>query len=349
VGDAKGLAKNKLSVSGDRFAPSSPDRDTFFVQFWTLPMSWAGVTILPGAIIAMLFFFDHEISTIICTGKRFGIRKPKGYALEIMLLGLTTAVCGLLGIPPANGLLPQAPLHSQSLTYTDKDEKEYVEEVVTDRNGQEYTVRIPKQRVHEQRWSKLLHAGVILACIAPPLQKVLGLTPNSVLAGLFMFMGQQSLSTNPILQRFLYLLTPASQLPAVPPGVRGYWPIHGYTAFQILVTVAVFAVTLSPAGPAFPILIISLVPFRLLALPRIWSRDVLMHVDKWSCRDGTPEQQPVASDEDDEEKDDAVDRTPRAPLLPSLTFSEEDIERAWLGRAVSVGTLRSTAYVGRGT
>ena len=54
-------------------------------------------------------------------------------------------------------------------------------------------------------------------------------------------------------------------------------------------TVVVFIVTLTVAGPAFPVIIIALVPFRLLGMNRIWSRDVLMYVDRWACREGRPE------------------------------------------------------------
>lgn len=54
-------------------------------------------------------------------------------------------------------------------------------------------------------------------------------------------------------------------------------------------TVVVFIVTLTVAGPAFPIIIIALVPFRLLAMNRIWSAEVLRYVDRWACREGTPE------------------------------------------------------------
>ena len=50
------------------------------------------------------------------------------------------------------------------------------------------------RRVYEQRWSAFLHAVAILVLISPPFQHVLGLTPTSVLAGLFMFMGEQSLA-----------------------------------------------------------------------------------------------------------------------------------------------------------
>lgn len=78
-----------------------------------------------------------------------------------------------------------------------------------------------------------------------------------------------------------------------------YIPIHIYTIFQIAITVAIFIVTLTQAAPAFPVLIILLVPFRLFVMKRWWPREVLRFVDAWACREGTPE-----DDEDEREKRD---------------------------------------------
>lgn len=187
AGELASLDKQTLPVSTS-FRPSSPDRSVFFVQFWHLPVSWIFAAIIPGFIITILFFFDHEVSSIICTTDRYGTKKSGGFAWDIVLLGTTTAICGILGIPPANGLLPQAPLHSESLMHSTE------EEVRVALDGEEKVEVREVKRVHEQRWSSFLHAGAILAFISPPLQHVLGLTPTSVLAGLFLFMGEQSLT-----------------------------------------------------------------------------------------------------------------------------------------------------------
>ena len=187
VGELRGLDKQTLQVSTST-QPTSPDRAVFFVRFWELEVKWIFAAVVPGLIITILFFFDHEVSSIICTIDRYGTKKPGGFAWDIVLLGLTTAVCGILGIPPANGLLPQAPLHSESLMHTEK------EVIQTDVDGEERTEIRDVRRVHEQRWSAFLHAGAILVFISPPFQHILGLTPTSVLAGLFMFMGEQSLA-----------------------------------------------------------------------------------------------------------------------------------------------------------
>jgi hypothetical protein len=187
IGELADLDKSTLTVSTS-FRPTNPDRSVFFVKFWELPVTWIFAAMLPGFIITVLFFFDHEVSSIICTIDRYGTKKPGGFAWDIVLLGTTTGLCGMLGIPPSNGLLPQAPLHSESLMHVEKEQATLMVD------GEEKTETKEVQRVYEQRWSAFLHAGAILAFTAPPLQKVLGLTPTSVLAGLFLFMGEQSLS-----------------------------------------------------------------------------------------------------------------------------------------------------------
>lgn len=85
------------------------------------------------------------------------------------------------------------------------------------------------------------------------------------------------------------MLTPPSELPKLPEKVPGYLQIHIYTAVQIVVTGVIFYVTLTVAGPAFPVIIIALVPIRLLLMNKLFNREVLRYVDAWACQDGTPE------------------------------------------------------------
>lgn len=287
IGELRTLDHVKLDIQTS-FRPTSPDRSTFFVEFWKVPIEWVFLSIIPGAIVTVLFYFDHEISSIICTVKRYGTRKPGGFAWDVMLLGTTTIMCGVLGIPPANGLLPQAPLHSESLLhYVREDGEGNGEGAEAEDGGPRYVAR-----TYEQRYSAFIQAALIVVFVSPPFQRLLGLTQTSVLAGLFLFMGYQSLSVNPILERIGNLVTPPSTLAPLPAGVtwRG---IHGYTITQIVLTGIVFGVTLTVAAPAFPLIIIALVPIRLTLMDRIWSRETLRMVDGWACRDGKPEDDPV--------------------------------------------------------
>jgi hypothetical protein len=213
IGELDSLDQQRLPIS-KTFRPTLPSRTTFIVEFWKLPVGWIFAAIIPGAIITILFFFDVEVSTICATLPKYNLKKKGGYAWDVALLGCTTALCGILGIPPANGLLPQAPLHSESLMHIVKEKNadgNLMPVMVAKGTANEPAVADepsePKQAVHEQRWSHLLHAIGIFAFVSPPLMHVLGLTPTSVLAGLFLFMGEQSLCTNPILYRFFHILT----------------------------------------------------------------------------------------------------------------------------------------------
>lgn len=48
-------------------------------------------------------------------GSQFPLRKPPGFHYDFFILGITTFVAGLLGVPAPNGLIPQAPIHTTSL------------------------------------------------------------------------------------------------------------------------------------------------------------------------------------------------------------------------------------------
>ena len=105
---------------------------------------------------------------------------------------------------------------------------------------------------------------------------------------------------SPILYRCFYILTPPSELPPLPPPMRNYTGVHVYTALQIIITVAILIVTLTPGAPVFPVIIIALVPIRLLVMKRFWNRETLRFVDAWACREGTPE------DEEDRQRREAA-------------------------------------------
>jgi hypothetical protein len=66
VGELAALDKSTLPISTS-FRPTNPDPTAFFVQFWKLPLGWIIAAIVPGLIITVLFFFDPEVRSIICT------------------------------------------------------------------------------------------------------------------------------------------------------------------------------------------------------------------------------------------------------------------------------------------
>jgi len=180
-------------------------------------------------------------------------------------------LCGLLGLPPTNGLIPQAPLHVRSLARIEN----YVE------NGklkERYT------GVAEQRVSNLGQALLIGATLSPPLLRVLGLIPSAVLSGLFLFMGLASFNGNEFYERIMLIFTDRRHVhgpPAFIDRVR-YSDIMKFTAVQFACWAVIYAVTWTQAAITFPVLIAILVPLREFVFPKFLSRIDLNYMDSES-------------------------------------------------------------------
>ncbi|KAI0629834.1 anion exchanging protein [Trametes polyzona] len=99
--------------TGHAFMPAG-DRP-WLVRFWELDGKWVGIAFPFGFALWVLFFFDHNVSSLMAQGTEFPLRKPPGFHYDFFLLGVTTFIAGLLGIPAPNGLIPQAPIHTTSL------------------------------------------------------------------------------------------------------------------------------------------------------------------------------------------------------------------------------------------
>ncbi|GMJ11652.1 hypothetical protein like AT5G25430 [Hibiscus trionum] len=70
--------------------------------------------------IAGLYFFDHSVASQLAQQKEFNLKNPPAYHYNVLLLGVLTLICGLLGLPPSNGVLPQSPMHTKSLSVLKK-------------------------------------------------------------------------------------------------------------------------------------------------------------------------------------------------------------------------------------
>lgn len=105
-------------------------RDMGSVQGQHIAMS-----LVPAAIIALLFYFDHNVSSQLAQQAEFNLKKPPSYHWDFFLLGLMTVLCGLLGLPPVNGVLPQSPMHSKALSSIQKTRKKSKKKKKSQRNG----------------------------------------------------------------------------------------------------------------------------------------------------------------------------------------------------------------------
>ncbi|KAG8375481.1 hypothetical protein BUALT_Bualt10G0104300 [Buddleja alternifolia] len=80
-----------------------------------VPVGYIFAAFIPAVMIAGLYFFDHSVASQLAQQKEFNLKNPSAYHHDILLLGFMTLICGLLGLPPSNGVLPQSPMHTRSL------------------------------------------------------------------------------------------------------------------------------------------------------------------------------------------------------------------------------------------
>ncbi|WCJ40630.1 HCO3- transporter family [Euphorbia peplus] len=96
--------------------------DSASLHHWTVikdmgnvPAAYVFAAIIPALMIAGLYFFDHSVAAQLAQQKEFNLKNPSSYHHDILLLAFMTLLCGLIGLPPSNGVLPQSPMHTKSL------------------------------------------------------------------------------------------------------------------------------------------------------------------------------------------------------------------------------------------
>ncbi|GAB5372811.1 hypothetical protein AAMO2058_001696600 [Amorphochlora amoebiformis] len=240
----------------------------WFVDLSDISPGAAFGAIIPGFILTVLFFFDHNVSSLLCQSSDLNLKKGSAYHWDFFIVGIIVLITGLLGIPPTNGLIPQAPLHSQSLA----------RKAFFDINGK----RVEKVvHVHEQRITNFMQALLIGIMLSEPFLYILSLVPNATLDGLFLYMGASSFPGNQFAERLFLIVTETdlrtssnTYLENVP------WPtLRNFTLVQALACAFIFGITLTPAAMVFPLLIASLVLLRKQVFPRYLTTRELLALD----------------------------------------------------------------------
>ncbi|KAL9612287.1 MAG: hypothetical protein Q9167_003110 [Letrouitia subvulpina] len=247
----------------------------WLIHFWDVEAADVFIAVPFAVLLTILFYFDHNVSSLIAQGTEFPLRKPAGFHFDIFLLGLTTGVAGLLGIPFPNGLIPQAPFHTNSLCVTRQVSDE------SEAGGTKGHASRVVDHVVEQRVSNLAQGLLTLGTMSGPLLTVLHLIPRGVLAGLFFIMGVQALEGNGITLKMLHIvrdhaLTSASDPLSRIERKRAIWY---FTGLELIGFGATFAITQTIAAIGFPIIILLLIPVRTFLLPRYFTQEELSILD----------------------------------------------------------------------
>ncbi|KAL4791846.1 HCO3 transporter family-domain-containing protein [Aspergillus venezuelensis] len=245
----------------------------WLVHFWDIDVGDVFLAIPFALLLTILFYFDHNVSSLIAQGTEFPLRKPAGFHWDLWLLGLTTFVAGILGIPFPNGLIPQAPFHTSALCVT----RNVADEDDTNKGK---TIRVT-DHVVEQRVSNLAQGLLTLGTMSGPLLIVLHLIPQGVMAGLFFVMGVQALQGNGITQKLIFLARDRDLTPRSDP-LKGLKRLRAIWAFVILELIGfggTFAITQTIAAIGFPVIILFLIPVRSFLLPKWFTKEELDALD----------------------------------------------------------------------
>lgn len=220
-----------------------------------------------GLILTILFYFDHNVSSLMAQRKAYKLKKASTFHYDFALLGLTTGISGILGIPAPNGLIPQAPLHTESLLVYDDDGK-----VV---------------RCAEQRFTNTVQGLMILCTMCRPFLVCLGLIPQAVLSGLFFIMGIQGIIGNVIIARIWWLFT--DQEKKKDSNALNHVTLRSllkFLSFSLAGFAAEFAITNTKGAIGFPIVLLLTVLLSLL-FPKIFPYSELAILDGPVCEDFT--------------------------------------------------------------
>jgi hypothetical protein len=246
----------------------------WMVDLGDIPVWGVFAAIFPGLIIVVLFIFDHNVSSLLAQVSEMKLQKGTAFHLDFFMLGVGVLLTGLLGIPPTNGLIPQAPLHTKSLM---QKRRVHAEDGTP-------TDKFEVEKVYEQRMSNFAQSSMTLAACFYPFANVVRSIPDAVLYGLFLFLGVSSFEDNEFFYR-MFLMVMDSDLrkcidhPYAYCKTMNFSTIQKYTSLQLACVFIIFIITYTPAGVIFPVLIAALIVLREYILPKFFSESDLSQLD----------------------------------------------------------------------
>jgi hypothetical protein len=215
----------------------------------------------------LLFYYDHNLSSLTAQAKQFPLKKPGGFHWDFFLLGITTIISAILGLPYPNGLVPQAPVHTDACTNYETS-LQLISTSETDSSGEHILIRkavLAPTSVHEQRLTHFLMSLLLIGTMTGPLLLVLATIPRALFAGVFFVVGWGSVESNGITHKLMFLLREHRFIDPQEPLRQ----IMHYVFWQLWGVFASVAISQTIAAIGFPVIIMALIPLRWLLLPKL--------------------------------------------------------------------------------
>ena len=191
-------------------------------------------------------------------------------------MGCSCFGAGVLNIPLPNGLVPQAPVHTDSVTVYSTELAPTTLQDGTSLNEP----RVIATEVKEQRLSSLIMGLALLGTMTGPLLIVLHTIPRGLFGGVFFVVGYGGLEGSGITTKLLYLMREPRFVPSNDPLLSvPKKQIVKYVGWQALGIASTVAISQTIAAIGFPVLIIALIPLRWMVLPRLFEARELRVLD----------------------------------------------------------------------
>ncbi|XP_053623673.1 anion exchange protein 3 isoform X2 [Plodia interpunctella] len=239
----------KLRVP-DGLSPTSP-------RAWLVPLNpgldsiplWAAFAMaLPALMVYIIVFMETHIAELIIDKPERNLRKGSGFHMDIVIMSLVNAMCGMFGAPwqcvaTVRSVSHVSALTVMSTTHAPGDKPFIVE-------------------VKEQRLTGLLVA--IMVGVSVVAAGFLRQVPMAVLFGVFLYMGISALGGIQFWDRFILLFKPVKHHPQVPyvrrvPTLK----MHLFTLIQLAGICVLYAVKSSKFSLALPFFLVLMVPLRI--------------------------------------------------------------------------------------
>ncbi|KAH0445919.1 hypothetical protein IEQ34_025247 [Dendrobium chrysotoxum] len=239
---------------------------SWFIDFWNIELRWVFVGAPLGFLIMLLFYFDHNVSSVMAQSR------------------ITTFVSGILGLPAPNGLVPQCPWSTDSLSVykqVDKPKNDEEEKPLIGVKGKQYKRQhIINTRVVENRVGHLIVGLLTIGTMTRPLLVVLGTMPRALFAGVFILVGWSSIEGNGITTRTLAIFKDRRLSAHDDPLLKvKRTKLALYVGIQWIFFALTIAISQTIAAIGFPVLIVLLIPFRYWIVPLWFSPSELRILD----------------------------------------------------------------------
>ncbi|VDK49108.1 unnamed protein product [Anisakis simplex] len=225
-----------------------------------LPMA----AILPGFLLFFLLFTETLVCEMMLLNPQLKVKKGTGYHFDLLLSGLLLVANALFGLPWLCAASMRTTAHIHSLTL--------------------YRLRAPGQKpsivgLREQRLTTVaLHALIGSTLLFPSVLKSI---PQSVLFGVFLYLGVMNLTSSQMLSRSILFFVPVKYHPSVSYCLRvRTWRMHAFTTIQLLCFIIVcFIKSHNSTAFAFPLAVLMAVAVRQFLLPKLFTSIELMALD----------------------------------------------------------------------